>query len=54
MSNIQTTEDQYLNDLIYIGETAKAFGLTEVLSLTMKQYNLRQEELNKQKLPWVN
>lgn len=54
MNNIQETGDQYLDDLIYLGETARAFGLDEVLSITIDEYKKRKEELDAQNPPWLN
>lgn len=54
MNKSEEPEDQYINDLIYIGNMAKAFGLAEVLNLTIDQYNKRKEELEGQKPPWLN
>lgn len=54
MNPTEESKDQHLKNLIYIGNTASAFELHEVVSLTIEQYNKRKAELEGQKLPWIN
>lgn len=54
MAADQAIEDQYLNDLIYIGNKAHDFGLSDVLCITKGQYTKRKDELESQRLPWLN
>lgn len=54
MNKIENPEDQRLNDLIYIGTIANNYDLTEVLSLTIEQYNILKKELEEKRLPWLN
>ncbi|MGU3577042.1 hypothetical protein ACLBWZ_16120 [Brucellaceae bacterium C25G] len=54
MSTIEQPKDQYLNDLMYIGNLAKEFELYEILSITIEQYNKRKAELEGEIPPWLN
>lgn len=56
MNNKEKLEikDKYLNDLIYIGNLAREFGLSEILSITISHYNKRKEELEGETPPWIH